>query len=230
MDVMSSTSVIEATETGARDATSWNRTIRMIDLVIAVAALTMFLPVLLLAMLAIRISSPGPALFRQRRLGLNGKAFTVFKLRTMRADAPETRHRDYVRELISCDPRNQEDREELFKLVVDDRVTRVGRLLRTTSLDEIPQLLNVIRGQMSLVGPRPVIPYEAEIYPPWYNERFDVKPGLTGLWQVSGRNRRTYEEMVELDIDYVRTRSLGLYLRILASTIPTVLVRRRDTA
>ena len=144
----------------------------------------------------------------------------------MRSDAKETRHKEYVRNLISGAPDQGQGRQTLYKLVVDDRITPVGRFLRKTSLDELPQVWNVLRGEMSLVGPRPVIPYEAEIYPDWYHERFRVKPGITGLWQFSGRNRRTYEEMLELDIEYASRRSVRLYLRILLRTVPTVLFRK----
>jgi lipopolysaccharide/colanic/teichoic acid biosynthesis glycosyltransferase len=205
-----------------------NLTMRGLDFTIALLACALVLPVMLVAVLAIRLTSPGPALFRQKRLGLNGRPFTVLKLRTMRASASEAKHEEYVRQLILGEGIQRDDRTKLFKLVVDDRVTPVGRWLRKTSLDEIPQLWNVVRGQMSLVGPRPVIPYEAEIYPASYHERFSVKPGLTGLWQVSGRNRRTYTEMVELDIEFVRRRSLALYLAILVRTVPAVLFRKES--
>ncbi len=199
------------------------RAIRVVDFALATVMLAAMIPVLLIAMLAVKLSSPGPVIFRQRRLGRGGRPFTVLKFRTMRADANETRHREYVQELIGASQAQADNRHQLYKLVVDDRITGTGRLLRKTSLDELPQFWNVIRGEMSLVGPRPVIPYEAEIYPDWYRERFDVKPGITGLWQVSGRNHRTYEEMVQLDIEYVRHRSFRLYLRILLATVPAVL-------
>jgi lipopolysaccharide/colanic/teichoic acid biosynthesis glycosyltransferase len=122
-----------------------------------------------------------------------------------------------------------DDGRDLYKLAADDRVTRVGRVLRKTSLDELPQIFDVLRGHMSLVGPRPVIPYEAELYPPAYDRRFAVKPGMTGYWQVNGRNERTYQEMVELDIVWVERHSIRLYLSILLRT-PWVLLRRRGAA
>ncbi len=224
---MSATSETAAPSVAAqiRESRVLATTIRVIDFALAALLLLVVLPVLLTAALAIRLTSPGPAIFRQKRLGVDGKPFTVFKFRTMVAGAKETRHQEYVRQLISGTERT-DDRHDLYKLVIDDRITPVGRLLRQTSLDELPQFWNVIRGEMSLVGPRPVIPYEAEIYPDWYRERFAVKPGITGLWQVSGRNRRTYEEMIELDIQYVRQRTVGLYLGILARTVPAVLLRR----
>ncbi len=201
---------------------------RAVDIVVAATLLLLLLPVLALTAVAVRIDSPGSALFRQRRLGLGMKTFAVLKFRTMRADADGAVHRDYVRSLIEADP-SPAGRDGLYKLAVDDRVTRVGRVLRSWSLDELPQLWNVLRGEMSLVGPRPVIPYEAEFYPQWYLRRFAVRPGITGLWQVSGRNERTYEEMVRFDIEYVESGSLRLDLLILLKTV-SVVVRRKGVA
>ena len=184
--------------------------------------------------IAVRLDSSGPAIFRQERLGRGMVTFDVLKFRTMRTGSDSAPHREYVRTLITDAPSNAESAAHagnggLFKLAVDDRVTRVGRFLRTWSLDELPQLWNVLRGDMSLVGPRPVIPYEVDFYPEWYFGRFAVKPGLTGLWQVSGRNERTYEEMVRFDVDYVEQKSFGLDLRILARTA-LVVARRQGVA
>ena len=194
---------------------------------LALAVLILTLPILTLIVLAIRLESTGPAIFRQRRLGRDGRSFTVHKFRTMRTHSDDSVHREYVRRLIDGEARQiSNGRRGLYKLAVDDRVTRVGRFLRRWSLDEVPQLWNVVRGEMSLVGPRPVIPYEADRYPERYNERFAVKPGLTGLWQVSGRNERTYAEMVDLDIEFARRWSVALYLLILLRTPWAVLARR----
>jgi lipopolysaccharide/colanic/teichoic acid biosynthesis glycosyltransferase len=198
---------------------------RSLDLVGACSALLLLAPVVLAVLLAVRIDSRGPALFRQRRLGRGKQPFTLLKFRTMYIDADEQRHRDYVRTLIGAADA-QRERGGLYKLHKDERVTRVGRFLRRWSLDELPQLWNVVRGEMSLAGPRPVIGYEADVYPEWYEERFAVKPGITGLWQVSGRNERTYDEMVRLDIEYVRRQSLWLDLSILFRTVWTVLTRK----
>ena len=195
---------------------------------IAGTALLVLVPVLAVAAIAVRLSSPGPVLFRQRRLGRHMQPFTVLKFRTMRADADSALHRDYVRSLIGTQPPENAP-DNLYKLVIDPRVTRVGRFLRSWSLDEVPQLWNVLRGEMSLVGPRPVIEYEVEQYPDWYLRRFAVKPGLTGLWQVSGRNEKTYEEMVRYDIEYAERRSLWMDLRILARTA-LVVMRRQGVA
>ena len=201
---------------------------RTLDVSVAGSVLLVLVPVIVLAALAVRLNSPGPVLFRQRRLGRNMRPFTVLKFRTMKADADSAVHREYVRQLIGTQP-EEPAREGLYKLAVDDRITRVGRFLRSWSLDEVPQLWNVLRGEMSLVGPRPVIEYEVEQYPEWYLRRFAVKPGLTGLWQVSGRNELTYEDMVRFDIEYAERRSLWLDLRILARTA-LVVMRRQGVA
>jgi lipopolysaccharide/colanic/teichoic acid biosynthesis glycosyltransferase len=198
---------------------------RAIDLLLAGVVIVALSPLLLALAIAIRIDSPGPAFFRQRRVGYGQREFTVFKFRSMRSDADPRGHRDYVTALIKGRAADG-GRENLYKLAVDDRITPVGRWIRHWSLDELPQLFNVIAGDMALVGPRPAIPYEVSEYPRWYLDRFAVKPGLTGLWQVSGRNERTYEEMVRLDIEYAERRSLWLDLSILARTPFTVLARR----
>jgi lipopolysaccharide/colanic/teichoic acid biosynthesis glycosyltransferase len=198
---------------------------RLIDLVVAGAMIVLLSPLLIAVAIAIRLDSRGPALFRQRRVGYREHEFTIFKFRSMRSDADPGGHRDYVTALIKGKAANG-GKENLYKLAVDDRITPVGRWIRRWSLDELPQLFNVVSGDMSLVGPRPAIPYEVVEYPSWYLDRFAVKPGLTGLWQVSGRNERTYEEMVRLDIEYAERRSLLLDLSILARTPFTVLARR----
>jgi lipopolysaccharide/colanic/teichoic acid biosynthesis glycosyltransferase len=203
---------------------------RSADLVLAFLLLVLLLPVLLLIAAAVRLDSAGPALFRQRRVGRGGRPFTVLKFRTMLAAADSAPHREYVSALISGEHATGDDGEAtLFKLACDERVTRIGEVLRRWSLDELPQLGNVIAGQMSLVGPRPAIDYEVDCYPAWYFERLSVKPGITGLWQVSGRNERTFEEMVRLDIEYVRRRSVWLYASILLKT-PFVVLGRRGVA
>jgi len=203
-----------------------NRVYRLFDVMIAAGALLVAMPVLAIVAVALRLETPGPMIFRQQRLGMGKRPFTVYKLRTMCAEADPTVHREYVRQLVDGKERQQSDgRQNLYKLVADDRITRVGRVLRRLSLDEIPQLYNVLRGEMSIVGPRPVISYEAEIYPPAYDRRFQVRPGLTGLWQVSGRSTRTYHQMVMMDIEWVEQRSLRLYLSIVART-PRALLGR----
>jgi lipopolysaccharide/colanic/teichoic acid biosynthesis glycosyltransferase len=197
---------------------------RLLDILVAGGLLLVLAPLLTLIALAIRIDSGGPSLFRQRRVGRELREFTILKFRTMHSGADTAPHRSYVQTLIGG--RSGSERGRLYKLSVDDRITGVGRLLRSWSLDELPQLINVLRGEMALVGPRPVIPYEVDMYPDTYMRRFAVKPGLTGLWQVSGRNERTYDEMVRFDIEYAEGASLLLDLRILAKTVPVVLSRQ----
>ena len=224
-----------AVATAAPERGRWSAFVfRSFDITTSALLLILLSPVLAIVAIAVRLDSSGPAIFRQERLGRGMVTFDVLKFRTMRTGSDSAPHREYVRTLITDAPSNAESAAHaenggLFKLAVDDRVTRVGRFLRTWSLDELPQLWNVLRGDMSLVGPRPVIPYEVEFYPEWYFGRFAVKPGLTGLWQVSGRNERTYEEMVRFDVDYVEQKSFGLDLRILARTA-LVVARRQGVA
>ncbi len=200
----------------------------MLDVVGSAVLLILLAPLLGAIAIAIRLDSPGPALFRQRRLGRDREPFTVHKFRTMHDGVAHDRHREFVLGLIKGDnPQHDAPGNDApspyFKMIADHRVTRLGRALRRSSLDEVPQLWNVLRGDMSLVGPRPPIPYEVEHYPPHWFARFSVKPGLTGLWQVSGRSQVTLEEMVRLDVEYARRRSLWLNLWILARTVPAVL-------
>jgi lipopolysaccharide/colanic/teichoic acid biosynthesis glycosyltransferase len=199
---------------------------RLLDVALAALVLITLSPLLVMIAAAIRVDSGGPVLFRQRRLGRALVPFNINKFRTMRQGVSHDVHREFVLGLIAGNRPPAEARGPRFKLNGDARVTRVGRILRRTSLDELPQLWNVILGDMSLVGPRPPIPYEVEHYPPHWFGRFAVKPGVTGLWQVSGRSELALEEMVELDIDYVRRRSLWLNVQILARTVPVVLSLR----
>jgi lipopolysaccharide/colanic/teichoic acid biosynthesis glycosyltransferase len=199
---------------------------RVLDVIVAPLILLVLSPLLVVIAIAIRIESPGPALFRQERVGRRLAPFQINKFRTMKYGASHDVHRAFVLGLISGEQPQHADGQPRFKLSGDDRITRVGRLLRRTSLDELPQMWNVMRGEMSLVGPRPPIPYEVEHYPVEWLLRFAVKPGVTGPWQVSGRSRLTLAEMVKLDIDYVQRRSLWLNLRILLATVPAVLSLR----
>jgi lipopolysaccharide/colanic/teichoic acid biosynthesis glycosyltransferase len=206
----------------AAEEVAWSAALlRAVDLLAASTMLLLLLPVFLVIAVAIRLDSSGPVFFRQTRCGRGRREFMINKFRTMRCDAVVDPHRRYVLGLID----GTEDMTEpgLYKLRADDRVTRVGRFLRRFSLDELPQLWNVLRGHMTLVGPRPPIPYEVDNYPPDWLGRLAVKPGLTGLWQVSGRAELSYNEMVQLDLEYVKNRSLLLNARILAKTIWVVL-------
>ncbi|HZQ36086.1 MAG TPA: sugar transferase [Dehalococcoidia bacterium] len=192
---------------------------RVVDVVAAAALLVILAPVLLLITVAIKLESRGPVLFRQTRLGKGGRTFTFLKFRGMVADA-ESRQAE-------LDALNEAD-GPIFKMRRDPRVTRVGRFIRKTSLDELPQLWNVLRGEMSLVGPRPPVPREASRYEPWQHGRLAVKPGMTGLWQVSGRSNVRFSEMVRLDFEYIEHWSLLLDLKIALLTV--VAVVRSDGA
>ena len=200
---------------------------RLADLLVSGLLILLLSPLLIGVAIAVRLDSRGPALFRQRRIGYDEREFTVFKFRSMRLDADPRGHREYVTALIKGGGEARDGgRQNLYKLAVDNRITPVGHWIRRWSVDELPQLFNVLRGEMTLVGPRPAIPYEVAEYPSWYRQRFSVKPGLTGLWQVSGRSERTYEEMVRLDIEYTERRSPGLDLSILVKTPWVVLGRK----
>ncbi len=196
----------------------WNLALkRAIDIVLVVVSLPLLLPLLLLIGLLVRLDSAGPALFRQTRVGRNGQHFTCYKFRTMVVDAEQRR--------AELEALNEAD-GPLFKIRRDPRVTRFGSLLRRLSLDELPQLWNVLRGEMSLVGPRPALPDEVARYSPSHRRRLDVVPGLTGLWQVLGRSDTSFDEMVRLDIYYAENWSVGMDLRILLQTIPAVLLAK----
>jgi lipopolysaccharide/colanic/teichoic acid biosynthesis glycosyltransferase len=194
---------------------------RALDLVIAVPLLLLSIPIAVVIGIWICLSSPGPILFRQSRIGWNGKPFTLLKFRSMRMSR-DVVHRDYARLWIR-NPGGARQSNGSFKLAHDDRVTTPGRFLRKFSLDELPQLINVLLGEMSLVGPRPALPYEVAEYENWHRARLATLPGMTGLWQVSGRNQLSFEEMIDLDLEYIRTWTPGSDLRILARTIPVVL-------
>ena len=187
---------------------------RLLDVVGASIALALSSPLLLLAAIAIMIETRGSVLYRSTRVGRGGRPFTFYKLRSMVNGAD--RHRHHLNHLNECDG-------PVFKISRDPRVTVVGRFLRTTSLDELPQLWNVLCGDMSLVGPRPPLPEEVSHYQPWQMRRLDVRPGLTCLWQISGRSRIGFEEWMRLDLEYIRRQSFRLDVQILVRTIPAVL-------
>lgn len=190
---------------------------RIMDIVGAAAALLIAAPLMLPVALAIKLDSPGPVFFRQYRLGKDGRPFLFYKFRSMTVAAPDIR--DSLLE-------QNEASGPVFKIRRDPRITRVGRIIRKCSIDELPQLMHVLTGEMSLVGPRPPIPAEVEHYEPWQTERLAVKPGLTCIWQVSGRSDVSFDDWVRLDIQYVRTRNLWLDIRLLLLTIPAVLTGR----
>ena len=195
---------------------------RLIDVALSLTLIVMTLPLLLLLCCMVRMTSSGPAFFRQERVGRNMRSFTMLKLRTMYVGNHDEIHRNYVTHLLSAEEPTANGDDGLFKLDGDPRVTRMGAWLRRTSLDELPQLFNVLRGEMSLVGPRPVLPWEAELFEERYRRRFLVKPGISGLWQVSGRSRLTMREALELDIEYAARQSLALDLSIILRTVPAL--------
>ncbi|TMB99298.1 MAG: sugar transferase [Chloroflexi bacterium] len=193
---------------------------RPLDVLIATAATIGLSPLIAVVAILVRIDSRGPVFFRQERLGRDGKPFRMWKFRSMYHNSEDGRHRDAATAWFAAQPAANG-----YKSLADPRITRVGRFLRRTSLDEIPQLFNVLNGDMSLVGPRPAIAYELSHYQPWYFERQHVKPGMTGLWQVSGRDTVSAQDMMALDVRYVRERTLWLDVRILFLTIPALLGR-----
>ena len=194
-----------------------------LDVVLAGLLLVVAAPVLTVIALLIRVSSPGPVLFRQLRIGHLEQPFAMLKFRTMHVDCDDRLHRDFVTRMLSGDTAGEAAPDGVFKLADDPRVTRIGHFLRRTSLDELPQLVNVLRGEMSLVGPRPALPWEIDLYGPTHRLRFQVRPGMTGLWQVRGRNRVDLARALDLDVEYVARQSVRLYLLILVMTVPAVL-------
>ena len=193
---------------------------RSLDLVGSLLGLLLVSPILVAVAAAVKIESRGPIFFRQERLGLGGRPFTLYKFRSMFSSAEQDRHRDHVRDLIRGDASDSSAAEGVWTPIpADPRVTRLGAFLRRSHLDELPQLINIVRGDMSLVGPRPPIPYEVEVYEAWHLPRLSVIPGLTGLWQATGWGRLSFDEGVALDLAYIQRRTfwfdLGLILRTL---------------
>ncbi len=213
---------------------------RIMDLVIVALSMVFLLPLMAFIAILIKWDSPGPAIFRQERITArrrirNGQIyweeipFTIFKFRTMRTDAKSTIHRQFIEAYIAGDDKRMADLQSAqraedaqYKLVQDPRVTRVGSFLRKTSLDELPQFMNVLLGNMSLVGPRPPIPYEVELYLYHHHDRLRTVPGITGWWQVKGRSATSFEEMVRMDVDYIRRQSAWLDIKIIIMTVTAV--------
>jgi lipopolysaccharide/colanic/teichoic acid biosynthesis glycosyltransferase len=198
----------------------YDTTKRAIDIVGSVALLLLLAPVLLITAALVKLKSPGPVFFKQQRIGRMMKPFTILKFRTMHVNVDTRIHQEYVASLIKAKAANHgTGGEQVFKLAADPRVTPIGRFLRKASIDELPQLINVLVGEMSLVGPRPPLHYEVEQYQRWHCRRvLEAKPGLTGLWQVAGRSRTTFDDMVRLDLRYARARSLWTDIKILLAT------------
>ena len=199
----------------------WKRTL---DILLILLALPFLIPLALFIALLIRSVSTGPVLFRQERVGYMGRRFMCFKFRTMFVDADTTTHQGHLNQLMNSNtPMMKMDSRG------DPRIIPLGLFLRASGLDELPQLINVLRGEMSLVGPRPCLPYEYDKYLPWQKKRFGTVPGLTGLWQVSGKNKTTFVEMIQLDIKYAKNKSLWWDLKIILMTIPALIIQMLET-
>ena len=197
---------------------------RALDVLLILVALPVLIPLALLVTLLIRGGSKGPVLFMQDRVGYRGRRFRCFKFRTMFMNADTTTHQGHLQQLMNSNtPMTKLDSKG------DPRIIPFGMLLRASGLDELPQLINVLRGDMSLVGPRPCLPYEYEKYLPWQKERFQTVPGLTGLWQVSGKNKTTFVEMIQLDIRYAKNKTLWLDLKIILLTVPILILQMLET-
>lgn len=210
---------------------------QILDYVIAGLLLVLSAPVILVVAVLIKLSSPGPVLFVQKRVGRNGRLFDFYKFRTMKHNSDDRVHREFSANFIrgsggdgdgACLHADSQDGTlasdgSVYKLTQDPRITAIGRFLRRTSLDELPQLIHVLRGQMSLVGPRPPVVYELDHYQEWHKRRLQVKPGITGLWQVSGRSSVPFDEMVQLDLYYIDHRSTSMDLWIMARTVPVMI-------
>ncbi len=224
-----------ALDAGSRDTTARFIAKRCFDLVLAITLFIILSPVMLIIAILIKLDSPGPVLFTQERVGAKRRRegqqtiwtiehFTMYKFRSMVQNADETVHQAHIKAFAHGSIAVTHGTTTSFKLTNDPRITPMGHILRKTSLDELPQLLNVIKGEMSLIGPRPVPTYEVAEYRDWYYERFSALPGITGLWQVKGRSQVSLDDMIGLDIEYTRQRSLRLDLKILLLTIPVVLL------
>jgi len=197
---------------------------RAIDIVCCLAAMPALVLLTVLMALTKSLTSPGPVFFRQERVGYRGRRFMCYKFRTMKCGADSAAHQAHLDHLIRSNaPMVKMDSKR------DSRLIPGAWLLRASGLDELPQIFNILRGEMSVVGPRPCLPYEFEKYLPWQKARCDTQPGLTGLWQVSGKNRLTFEQMIRLDIEYAKTRTCWLDLKIILLTVPTLLLQIRDT-
>ncbi len=203
---------------------------RVLDIVASASGLFVLSPLLLFVFIIIKIVSPGPVFFKQRRVGYMGKTFNMWKFRTMKVNADVEAHRQHVTKLINGSTGNAEcSKEPMTKLDNDPQIILFGNILRKTCIDELPQLINVLRGEMSLVGPRPPIPYEVDEYLRWHNGRFDAVPGITGMWQVSGKNRLTFEQMIRLDIQYLRQLSFWLDVKIILMTPFAIISQANDS-
>jgi lipopolysaccharide/colanic/teichoic acid biosynthesis glycosyltransferase len=191
---------------------------RIVDIVFTLLLLPALGLIMLIIIIAIKLYSPGPIFYRQQRIGKDGKPFTMLKFRSMHVGNNNQSHREFVQRMIRENLRPADVGLKVMKLPNDVRITRPGKLLRLLSLDELPQFINVLRGEMSIVGPRPPLPYEVELYEPWHNQRLAAPPGITGLWQVRAHNQVSFDEMVQIDLEYIKSMSLWLDLKIIVLT------------
>jgi lipopolysaccharide/colanic/teichoic acid biosynthesis glycosyltransferase len=196
----------------------------ILDIAIALPLIVLFGPLMLIIAAGIRFSSPGPVFYRQTRIGKNGKQFVMLKFRSMQVKNNPDLHREHVQKLIRENLSPSSTDTPSLKLLKDPRITGLGKYLRKFGIDELPQFINVLRGEMSIVGPRPSLPYEYELYTEWHKQRLAVLPGITGLWQVTAHNTVSFDEMVQIDLNYIRTMSLWLDLKIMLLT-PIEMVR-----
>jgi lipopolysaccharide/colanic/teichoic acid biosynthesis glycosyltransferase len=199
---------------------------RTIDIVVSLLVLVLGFPFFFAIALLIKTTSRGPVFFKQKRIGKNGRSFTMYKFRTMREGLDDSIHREFTQNFIKGNYSHStldDSGSKIYKLTDDSRITGIGGFLRRVSLDELPQFINILRGEMAIVGPRPPLPYEYECYEDWHKQRVKVKPGLTGLWQVQGRSSVPFDQMVRLDIHYIENWSLLMDMKIMMWTIPVML-------
>jgi lipopolysaccharide/colanic/teichoic acid biosynthesis glycosyltransferase len=199
---------------------------RLAEFVFSIVLLMLLAPLFLLLTLAIRLESPGPALFRQIRIGKSGKSFTFYKFRSMYNDIDKSAHEAFMAAYVNGQVNESASEEAVFKPIQTNQVTRMGRLLRKTSLDELPQLINILKGEMSFIGPRPNVPAEVTAYKDWHNKRLEVLPGITGWAQINGRSSIAFDQIVRYDIEYVENTGLMMDLKVLWYTVPAVLLGR----
>jgi exopolysaccharide biosynthesis polyprenyl glycosylphosphotransferase len=204
----------------------FNKTKHFIDALISLPLLLLFVPLLIIMGAIIKLNSKGPVFYRARSIGKNGKEFIMFKFRSMKIEDGNSVHKEFVTRLIKGEIDYEGKKDQVFKITDDPRITSVGKFIRKFSIDELPQIINVLKGDMSLVGPRPCLPYEYEVYKDWHKKRMSVRPGVTGLWQVAGRSAVTFEDMVLLDLYYIYNRSIMMDMGIIYETIFTVLGKR----
>lgn len=204
----------------------FNKLKHSLDAIIGLPIFLLLLPFFIILGIIIKINSKGPVFYRAKAIGKNGENFTMYKFRSMRTDMDSDKHKEFVTKMIKGEMDYEGKKDKVFKMTDDPRITSVGKFIRKFSIDELPQIINVLKGDMSLVGPRPCLPYEFEAYEDWHKKRLSVRPGISGLWQVAGRSAVTFEDMIILDLYYIYNRSLLMDMSILYETIYTVLGKK----